>query len=192
MQRDAQFYRSMAKRIGQIIREVRPDDIYCDAVEFYNPVHDMTLPLVLGALNGADVPVFEVPLIYQRNDAASSFEIQRVPPSLEGQALLTELTDDEVGRKIRTLSDGRYRALLGQLGGQIQRVLPTHARREQVLKARKGVPATQPGQRLRYDERGRRLKARGVVAEAITYRHHYAPLFLELVDGTRKSPDENG
>jgi hypothetical protein len=61
LNRDAEFYRALAEEAGDIIAELGADTVYCDAVEFYNPVHDIALPVVRAALRGNDVPIIEVP-----------------------------------------------------------------------------------------------------------------------------------
>ena len=64
------------------LREIKPRQVLCDAVEFYNPLHDMSLPIVAAALNGgADAAVFEVPLVYQKSAKEEAYEVQRMPPS---------------------------------------------------------------------------------------------------------------
>ena len=65
--RDAAFYEGVARQVREAVAAVRPSQVYCDAVEFYNPVHDICLPVVKAALRGTPgVEVFEIPLIHQR------------------------------------------------------------------------------------------------------------------------------
>jgi hypothetical protein len=66
---DTAFFVGVADQLRQIIDQIKPDIIFCDAVEFYNPVHDVTLPIVRAALRDcADKPpVYEIPLVYQRH-----------------------------------------------------------------------------------------------------------------------------
>jgi len=61
--------------------------VYCDAVEFYNPVHDMALPVVRAAIAGRDIAILEVPLIYQKAGQIEAFELQRVPESLSSESV---------------------------------------------------------------------------------------------------------
>ena len=49
---DLPFYRAVSQEIRSLFRNLDGDAIYCDAVEFYNPVHDITLPIVRAALAG--------------------------------------------------------------------------------------------------------------------------------------------
>ena len=78
LRHDTEFYRQLSKEVAAIIEHVRPTAIYCDAVEFYNPVHDITLPVVRAALRGfGDASVFEVPLIYQSTSGPRSSSCSR-------------------------------------------------------------------------------------------------------------------
>jgi len=52
-------------------------------VEFYNPVHDITFPLVLAANdNNRANEIYEVPLVYQTLDSNENYAIQRAPANL--------------------------------------------------------------------------------------------------------------
>jgi hypothetical protein len=174
------LFASVAEQVRAVVTESDAEAIYCDAVEFYNPVHDMALPIVRAALNGREeLPVYEVPLVHQRASDLG-FEMQRVPHALDSEAIWSELTDAEFSRKVDTLRAGTYRALLDQMGEIIFAALPERGRREQLLPARKRLPKPAPDQFLRYDERGRELKSTGQVREAIVYGDHYAPMFACL------------
>src|SRR5205085_5283405 len=50
--RDCEFYRAVAEEVRLSARALRPAWILCDAVEFYNPLHDMALPVARAALRG--------------------------------------------------------------------------------------------------------------------------------------------
>ncbi|MBI3418633.1 MAG: hypothetical protein HY053_00660 [Proteobacteria bacterium] len=185
IEKDAGFYQRLAAQVAETIARVKPQAIYCDAVEFYNPVHDMALPVVRAALNGSDIPVYEVPLIYQKPAPGDeeAFEVQRVAAPLEKDAVWVELSEEELAQKIATLKSNNYQMLFDQLGAHILGAIPSHARREQFLKARRSLPAPVPGQVLRYDRRGREQKAAGAVQEAIGYQQHYVPMFHALCPG---------
>src|SRR6266496_3965503 len=43
---DTQFYNGLAGEVRAIATQLPADSVYCDAVEFYNPVHDVALPVV--------------------------------------------------------------------------------------------------------------------------------------------------
>jgi hypothetical protein len=176
---DVAFYRSLASEVRDLLMRLDAEEVFCDAVEFYNPVHDIALPVVLAALGGRDIPLYEVPLIHQ--SGASIFQIQRAPRSLAPLCVWVDLTPDESARKMATVTDGIYKILFDQMGGMITEAIPTHARREQFLRARRGLPEPAPDQALRYDERGAALKSAGTVKDEITYRQHYVPVFVGLV-----------
>jgi hypothetical protein len=181
LRHDTDFYRRLSNEVGAIIERTGSTKIYCDAVEFYNPVHDMTLPVVRAALHGfGDVPVFEVPLIYQKASPPDSFELQRVPPSLEARSVSVDLTREELAKKLSVVHADVYGALFTQLAPLILQALPARAGREQFLKARTELPKPEPDQMLRYDRRGLALKSSGAVSEAIAYQRHYAPMYSAL------------
>jgi hypothetical protein len=176
---DVPFYSEIAREVCAIVGVLRPDAVFCDMVEFYNPVHDMALPVVRAALAGREVPVLEVPLIWEKDDG-SGCEIQRAPASVAAGCAWTELTAEEAARKAATLRAGIYRMLFAQVGAEIESAMPTHAAREQVVPARPALPSPAPGQALRYDRRGRAAEAAGTVARAITFADHYVPMYRAL------------
>jgi hypothetical protein len=177
---DVEFLLSVAEQVKVILLQTNARTVYCDSVEFYNPVHDLALPIVRAALGGRDdIPVFEVPLIHQRA-SDGRLELQRVPSTLESACVWSDLTDEELACKTATLRGNCYQALFDQMGEMILSAIPGHARREQFLPARTTLPGLAAEQVLRYDQRGSALKSSGLVREAITYRNHYAPMFLSL------------
>lgn len=173
---DTAFYGSLAGQVASILGPLAPEAVYCDMVEFYNPVHDMALPVVRAALGDRAAAVFEVPLIWQKDDGA--FEMQRAPDGVP--AAWNSLTAEETARKAATLRGGTYGMLFAQLGAEILAAIPTHAAREQVVPARTALPSPAAGQQVRYDARGRAALAAGRVARAIGYREHYVPLYRAL------------
>jgi LmbE family N-acetylglucosaminyl deacetylase len=184
LRHDTAFYRQMSNEVGAIVARLGPTEIYCDAVEFYNPVHDITLPVVRAAMRGfGDPPVFEVPLVYQSTSGPHAFELQRVPPSLEPCSVSVDLTREELARKLSVVRAEVYGALFSQMGSLILEASSARAGREQFLRARNELPKPEPDQVLRYDERGLALKSSGAVSEAISYQRHYAPMFAALCPG---------
>ena len=178
---DRDFYQDLAREVRDIVRAIRPSEIYCDAIEFYNPVHDMALPVVRSALEGGrDGQVFEVPLIYQEKSEPASYALQKVPPSLAHLSASITLTKAELDRKVAALRKGTYQALFRQLGPLILEAIDACPEEEQFLQARSSGPTPSPEQVLRYDIRGRALRAKGEVREAITYLEHYVPMFVSL------------
>ena len=43
--RDHSFFKEVAERVFNLMDSCGPGQILCDAVEFYNPVHDLSLPI---------------------------------------------------------------------------------------------------------------------------------------------------
>jgi hypothetical protein len=103
-----------------------------------------------------------------------------VPESLSTQSVWVDLSDEELRRKIATLKSGIYQMLFAQLGADILSAMPSRAAQEQFLKGRTSLPSPAPEQALRYERRGKGLKDRGAVREAITFNAHYAPVFEAL------------
>ncbi len=193
LEQDVAFYRELSMEVGAIIDRLHPDEIYCDAVEFYNPVHDMTLPVVRAAGRAGDgVAVFEVPLIYQKAAGPDSFELQRVPPSLEPYSESVKLSEAELARKLAVLRGGIYETLFSQMGPLILDAVATRAPREQFMTARQTIPEPEPDQALRYDRRGLALQASGAVRAAIGYRAHYVPMFASLCADRRLPGEASG
>ncbi len=180
LRRDSDFYNALAEQVGMILASVNTEAVYCDAVEFYNPVHDIALPVVRAALAGNKIPVLEVPLIYQKAGSLEAFELQRVPESLSTQSVWMELSQEELDRKLATVQSGVYQMLFAQLGTAILEAFPSRAAREQFLKGRSNLPAPAPEQVLRYEVRGKALMSLGTVKEVITFNAHYAPVFEAL------------
>src|SRR5262245_26779328 len=148
---NSEFYCALAAQVGAIIQNLDAEAVYCDAVEFYNPVHDIALPVVRAARSSNDFAIFEVPLIYQKTGLVEAFELQRVPASLSSQGICVELSQEELDRKLATIKSGVYKALFGQLGAHISDAVPSHAGREYFLKGRSGLPSLAPEQVLRYE-----------------------------------------
>jgi hypothetical protein len=177
---DSKFFRALAVELGILLKNIRDATVFCDAVEIYNPVHDIALPVVLAALASADPRLFEIPLIYQKKGSVEAFELQHVPESLSSVCVCLKLSEEERDRKIATIKSHVYKALFAQLGHPILDALESHAGCEYFLKGRRGLPLPAPEQVLRYEMRGRMLKDLGAVPGVITYGAHYAPIFEAL------------
>jgi len=180
LHRDVAFCRSLAGEIAAAIDALQPDSIHCDAVEFYNPVHDLTLPLVLAALalDTATRLVYEMPLIYQRAGDAEAYAIQRLPPSQQAQRIELRLRDDELAAKRQALADG-YGQLKAQLDA-IQDLPDSHIACEEMRQFTGALPRPDGERVVRYEWRGRLLRDRGLVEQVITYADHYRPLAAAL------------
>src|SRR5438132_5557578 len=98
---DYMFFKRISDQVGALVNWWRPAQILCDAVEFYNPIHDLTVPIVHRALQSkGELPVFEVPLAYQKSVKPDDYAIQRLPISRRREQIETKLTADELDRKM--------------------------------------------------------------------------------------------
>jgi hypothetical protein len=182
LRRDVSFFEAVSDSLSPEIAASQPDQIFCDAVEFYNPVHDMTLPLVLRAL--AVTPraeVFEVPLVYQTLAAGEHYEIQRMPLGSPRCPLQYHLTSEELRAKLHA-RDEIYLSLRDQAGPEFSAATAEHLAIEETAPA--GDPFTSPhatGRELRYERRARLLKKQGVIDEIITRADHFIPTVQGLL-----------
>lgn len=190
--REASFYEALldgdiglfARVTGAIattLAETKPTQIFCDAVEFYNPVHDVTLPMVRAALpEDAPVPLYEVPLVYQRPGQPVSFHIQRVPDELAERRIVHALTEEEATRKFEARNE-IYRNLREQAGPEFLALSKEHLAREEMAVALDRLPRPgEFGRAMRYEFRGCLLQAQGLVERAITYGDHFLPMVRAL------------
>ncbi len=180
LRRDVPFFATIAAEVRQTIDALAVEQVYADAVELYNPVHDITLPIVAAALRAAgDIAVFEVPLLYQRPGEGETYEVQRFPPSERARCIDVALSSDEIAAKEHA-RDCIYATLGAQLGPILTGVSRAHLATEQIATADTRLPP--PGARvLRYEWRGELLRGRGEVREIITFAEHYAPVASALL-----------
>jgi hypothetical protein len=184
LERDEAFFRSVAEEIATAVDRWRPERVLCDAVEYYNPVHDLSLPLVLCGLAARAAPerprvaVLEIPLI--RQVAASGREeyaVQR--PMASGEPpLVFELSEEEVAAKV-VARDEVYTLLAAQLGPVILDLPTDHLATEALFPAREPTSRAADGI-LRYERRAELLLRQGAIERPITYAEHFLPIALAL------------
>jgi len=180
LDRDAAFFRDLVERVRAVVDAVEPEQVFCDAVEFYNPSHDMSLPVTRAALAGRPDPeLFEVPLIYERKSGSPKYVMQRVVPSRRDDAVRIELTQEEAARKLHA-RDEIYGLLREDLGERICGISAEDLALEEVRPADAGPSALPDECVLRYEYRGELLKQSGEVQRALTYSDHYLPVAREL------------
>jgi len=91
--RDSALYEEVASQVCTCFQALKPEQVFCDAIEFYNPVHDISLPIVRAALDGqVGASVFEVPLVYQKAGEGESYVVQRMPGSRRGEQIEIQLS----------------------------------------------------------------------------------------------------
>ena len=174
------LYREVADRVRQRIDALDARQVFCDAVEFYNPLHDMSLPIVRAALGGrAATPIFEVPLVYQTVGPGEGYEVQRMPPSRRAGQVEVPLTERELAAKL-SARDGGYALLQQQMGPVLSMLSEEHLSTEVVAPASPRLPTPGTDCVLRYEWRGQTLLERGEVARRITYTEHYLPIATAL------------
>ncbi len=181
---DTAFFVSVAEQLRKIIDQIRPDIICCDAVEFYNPVHDVTLPIVRAALRDyAGKPdVYEIPLVYQQhmgNGNEISYVCQRMPESRTADCWRFELKPEELTNKLSSRQN-IYTLLGEQMGATLQDLSSAHLGVEEVAVARMRVPQVAEDQVLRYEWRAEKLLKEGKIDKAIHYKENYLPIAAAL------------
>src|SRR5437867_5093850 len=179
---DFAFYDEVAGSLRAIFQAVRPLRVLCDAIEFYNPVHDLSLPLVRAALGApAGTEIFEVPLLWQRPTGADAYEVQRLPASRRGEQIELRLSQQELGAKV-SARDEIYSILVDQIGPMISQLPVAHFAVEVIAPARSSLPAPAGENALRYELRAKVLLERGEIERGITYAQHYLPLAASLLN----------
>ncbi len=178
--RDSEFYERIAHMVCASVQAHRPERIFCDAIEFYNPLHDISLPVVRAALRGAvNTPVFEVPLIHQRPSEGEAYEVQRTWAAPHDHPVKLQLSEQELAAKVRA-RDRIYTSLTDQMGSLITELSSAHLALEFVAPARLSIPEPGPDVILRYEWRAQVLAERGEIEQKITYRQHYLPVASSL------------
>jgi hypothetical protein len=182
---DLAYFQTVIGRLRSALEEFTPEQIVCDAVEFYNPVHDLSLPIVRAALRATpETQVFEAPLIYQKAGNPESYELQRFPPSRRAGQIEFHLSEAELAEKLGA-RDRIYGSLRAQLEPLLERTPADHFATEIIGPAATALIEPHSDQTLRYDWRARMLLARGAVTRAITRAEHYVPLAAAMFEQAR-------
>jgi len=183
LERDSRTLLGLVDDIRAVVDRVKPREILCESVEFYNPLHDLTLPLAAAAArHRPDVEMLEFPLIAEIPDTGGRFRVQRPPASRHGAAETFELTPAELAAK-RAAADDSYPSLRLQLGELLDGISSEHAAKEFYLRASSELPEPGAEHALRYEERGRLLKKEGTVDRVITFHEHFLPAVAALNRG---------
>ena len=172
LEQNVSFLATVCERVQAVLPRNGFDSIFCDAVEWYNPVHDLALPIVR-AVAGKLAPLYEVPLIHQARDG---FVFQRAPVGRRHLEQRYDVPEEALGVKVTAWKE-TYKILYGQYGQMFGNVRDI-AKTETVTPAGDPARDVDEGAVLRYDGRGEKLHGN----KAITRNRHYLP----LIDAFRK------
>ena len=191
LDRDNSIVRRVVTEVREMIELIAPGQILCESLEFYNPLHDLTLPIVRAASrHRPEIAILEFPLIAEIPNEEGRFRVQRPPASREGAARSVRLTSRELSVKLEAAAH-RYPSLRQQMGEVLDGISPEHAAVECFLVADSGLPVPGTEFALRYEERGYALQRRGLVDRVITFRDHFLPAIAAL-EAAAPSPPGRG
>jgi hypothetical protein len=176
---DLAYFSKIKDSIKCVLQDSDSTDIYCDAVEFYNPIHDMTLPIVKSLGISSNINVWEVPLVYQ--DINGEFLVQKPPKDCaEATCLRLEYEEQMIKKDI-------FRKEYNSLGEDMEKLIsidPTLTESEWFLKNRSYPNCIYPNsqQVIRYNYRGENLVNEGVLSTAINYTTHYLGVVEAIIE----------
>jgi hypothetical protein len=177
---DFTFFSGLVREIGREMERRVPVQVLCESVEFYNPLHDVTLALVRAAARGRDgVAIVEFPLIAQTSEEPERYRVQRPASGEEGDYTRLRVTERELSFKLEAGARS-YPTLRMQLGPLLDTLRPEDVAEEWFAPFRRWPPAPSAGALPRYERRGRLLFEQGQVKQTITYRDHFLPLLRAL------------
>lgn len=174
---DYGFFFKVASEVRDTLEVLESEQVLCDAIEFYNPVHDMTLPILSSALNGSWDGVFEIPLIYQKDGPKEEYGVQTVPDS-KTDKLEFELTEEESLSKKNALQN--IYTILRDTLGTILLASPAALKKETIFPASTPLRWPTEGYSLRYNRRAAELKSAGKVRDKITHEVHFTTVVSHL------------
>ncbi len=184
LDRNADFFREVAAALRTALGPVEATAVLCDAVEFYNPLHDITLPIVRVALRGHAATVYEIPLVYELDGRDGEYVVQRVPEAMRDRRIRFLLDPRELDAKV-TARNEVYCSLHEQAGPELLQVGRQDMACEEIAMADDWIPPPGAGGRaMRYERRARLLHAEGRVSQMITYADHFGPM-LDLLEVPR-------
>ena len=173
---DVDLFSDLADEIAQVLEEAGVSYVAGDAVEGFNPGHDLCRLLLNGAL-----------LRIERRAGGSpqNFELTLEAPPCErlsengSEAILLELDDGALQRKLASARS------YPELAGEVERTLALHGqeafRRECLLPVRYGLDIAHRFEHPPYYERyGEQQVAAGIYREVVRFRDHLAPLAAGL------------
>lgn len=180
---DTLYFAKVAANLRAILNEQKPEQILCDAVEFYNPVHDMALPLLVAAEDAGLGGIFEIPLLYQKPGPTETYGVQTVP-EYERDRIEIELSEEESALKERALNN-TYTILRDTLG-LLLLSSPEALKKETLVPAKTPLRTPDPGRVLRYEHRAAALMKKGAISSEITHAFHYLPVVSDITNHSRR------
>jgi hypothetical protein len=166
----ATLQRLVAAVRGEIMA-VRPRQVICESIELYNPLHDLTLPVVRAAAAGLDVEILEFALIAQEPGPAERYRVQRFPATREVTTFALDAA--ELATKLHA-RDHVYHSLRQTMSPVLERVPSAESAVEHFAHAAGALPEPGVDHVLRYEWRGRLLHQQGRVERVITFEGHFA------------------
>lgn len=179
LDRDTKVFAAIAASVRDEIVASGIRQVVCESVEFYNPLHDLTLPIVMAASRGTEgIDIVEFPLISQISASPERYSLQRFAEPRD--VIEFHPTREERAAKLAA-RDEHYRSLRHQLGSLLAELDERHLAVEIFAPAAAALPV--PGGKTipRYDLRGRLLQARGDFERAITHEEHFSPVVADLL-----------
>ncbi|HEX9809997.1 MAG TPA: hypothetical protein VGC25_10415 [Alphaproteobacteria bacterium] len=182
--KDMAFFEAMAETIAHWLAEIRPDRVFCDAIEFYHPMHDLAVPLVLRAvrLSGVEAEIFEVPILAQ-GGPSQRCRLQTVPEYRASDLKLFELDDGTAAAKLAVARD-IYLHVKGYLkeraGIDVERLTVADVRTERFIGPVRRICVPASPEAIRYQWRGAMLRDQGTIKDVIRHDRHYLPIARHL------------
>jgi hypothetical protein len=169
---DRRLFNGAAAQIAEMCRAEGVTQIVADALEFFNPMHDLCSCLAQnvlmqlqgsGAIEFLTYPIERPDLLRADPDYAYALDDLALRRKLEAAAEYHELTAEVERRRIGAIE---HLAVERLFSVDVRRVWPR-------------LPAEEPF----YEKFGREMIARGTYAELITYADHVRPLAAMLTQG---------
>jgi hypothetical protein len=176
----ALFRRLAAEVRGELLaHDVR--QVFCESIELYNPLHDITLPVVRAAAAELDVEIVEFPLIAQEpSDEGEHYRVQRFPDTRDTVSMTLDAAE---GANKLDARDRHYTILGRTMGDVLARVPDPTTATEFFRPARPDLPEPGVAHVLRYEWRAQLLRDRGAIQQTITFREHFLP-FVAAMSGS--------
>lgn len=189
--REPALYEALLNQAGDVfaalVTEVRAEivrtaarHVFCESVEYYNPLHDITLPIVWAATRGlSGIEIWEFPLIAQIPGPGERYRVQRIVPHRERDGVRIDLTPDELAKKLDAKAH-IYGCLQAQLGSVADGLTERHLGVEYFARAQAAYRDPGGEDCVRYDWRARHLLETGEISRAITHCGHVGPMVAAL------------